>query len=138
MKLTQEEKNKLIIAKDEKEWYAICEDIKKRRNGIYPNDLAREVLVIYHNNFPINKYPEWENLKMKLINRKAFLSWLSIGWVAFAAATGGFITVMLRFLFPNVLFEPPQTFNLLTLRSFGESFYHHITDAALELGYVGA
>ncbi len=31
----------------------------------------------------------------------------------------------------------PDTFNLLTLRSFGESFYHHITDAALELGYVG-
>ncbi len=32
----------------------------------------------------------------------------------------------------------PDTFNLLTLRSFGESFYHHITDAALESGYVGA
>ena len=32
----------------------------------------------------------------------------------------------------------PDTFNLLTLRSFGESFYHHITDAALEFGYVGA
>ena len=31
----------------------------------------------------------------------------------------------------------PNTFNLLTLRSFGESFYHHITDAALEFGYVG-
>ena len=31
----------------------------------------------------------------------------------------------------------PDTFNLLTLRSFGESFYHHITDAALEFGYVG-
>ena len=31
----------------------------------------------------------------------------------------------------------PDTFNLLTLRSFGESFYHHITDAALEYGYVG-
>ena len=31
----------------------------------------------------------------------------------------------------------PETFNLLTLRSFGESFYHHITDAALEFGYVG-
>jgi len=30
-----------------------------------------------------------------------------------------------------------QTFNLLTLRSFGESLYHHITDAALEYGYVG-
>ena len=31
----------------------------------------------------------------------------------------------------------PDTFNLLTLRSFGESFYHHITDAAVEFGYVG-
>jgi len=31
----------------------------------------------------------------------------------------------------------PDTFNLLTLRSFGESFYHHITDAALEFGYLG-
>ena len=31
----------------------------------------------------------------------------------------------------------PDTFNLLTLRSFGQSFYHHITDAALEFGYIG-
>ena len=31
----------------------------------------------------------------------------------------------------------PDTYNLLTLRSFGESFYHYITDAALEFGYVG-
>ena len=31
----------------------------------------------------------------------------------------------------------PETFNLLVLRSFGESFYHHITDSALEFGYVG-
>jgi len=31
----------------------------------------------------------------------------------------------------------PQIFNLITLRSFGESFYHHITDASLEFGYVG-
>jgi sarcosine oxidase subunit gamma len=31
----------------------------------------------------------------------------------------------------------PDTFNILILRSFGESFYHHITDAALEFGYVG-
>ena len=31
----------------------------------------------------------------------------------------------------------PDTFNLLTLRSFGESFYYHITDSALEFGYVG-
>ena len=31
----------------------------------------------------------------------------------------------------------PDTLNLLVLRSFGESFYHHITDSALEFGYVG-
>jgi len=30
-----------------------------------------------------------------------------------------------------------QIFNLFTLRSFGESLYHHITDASLEFGYVG-
>tara|TARA_B100000700_G_scaffold320366_1_gene417498 strand:+ start:354 stop:941 length:588 start_codon:yes stop_codon:yes gene_type:complete len=33
--------------------------------------------------------------------------------------------------------DDPYVFNLLTLRSFGESFYHHITDSALEFGYVG-
>ena len=33
--------------------------------------------------------------------------------------------------------KDPDTFHLLTLRSFGESFYHHITDSALEFGYVG-
>ena len=31
----------------------------------------------------------------------------------------------------------PDTFNLIVLRSFSESLYHHITDAALEFGYVG-
>ena len=37
----------------------------------------------------------------------------------------------------DLISDDPDTFNLLTLRSFGESFYHHITDAALEFGYVG-
>ena len=83
MKLTTEEKNNLISAKDENEWYSICEDIKSRRNGLYPNDLAREILSIYQNKFPVNKYPAWEELKLDLINRKSFLSWLSIGWMAF-------------------------------------------------------
>jgi len=32
--------------------------------------------------------------------------------------------------------DNPQTFNLITLRSFGESFYHHIADASLEFGYI--
>ena len=42
------------------------------------------------------------------------------------------ITILVDFVDSN-----PDTLNLLTLRSFGESFYHHITDAALEFGYVG-
>ena len=42
------------------------------------------------------------------------------------------ITVVVDFVNNN-----PDPFNLLALRSFGETFYHHITDAALEFGYVG-
>ena len=37
----------------------------------------------------------------------------------------------------DLISNDPDTFNILTLRSFGESFYHHITDSALEFGYVG-
>ena len=33
--------------------------------------------------------------------------------------------------------EKPEIFNIFSLRSFGESFYHDITDASLEDGYVG-
>ena len=44
------------------------------------------------------------------LNRRSFFSWLSFGWLGFVAATGGFFTMLLRFLFPNVLFEPVQTF----------------------------
>ena len=32
--------------------------------------------------------------------------------------------------------DKPEIFNLFVLRSFGESFHHDITDAALENGYV--
>jgi len=112
MKLTSDEKEQLIKATNEEEWYALVENIKDRRNAIYPNYLAREVLDIYENKFPVDKYIEWAALKEKMINRKSFLSWLSIGWLAFAAATGGFFTAMIRFLFPNVLFEPPQSFKI--------------------------
>ena len=42
------------------------------------------------------------------------------------------ITIVVDFVDNN-----PDKFHLFTLRSFGESFYHHITDAALEFGYVG-
>ena len=110
MKLTEEEKQLLIHAKDEVDWYKICDDIKSRRNGIYPNYLAREVLGIYNNKFPIDMYKD--GLLDQALDRKSFLNWLTVGWLAFAAATGGFFTAMIRFLFPNVLFEPPQSFKI--------------------------
>ena len=46
------------------------------------------------------------------MKRRRFISWLSVGWLAFGAATGGFLTMIIRFLFPNVLFEPPQSFKV--------------------------
>jgi cytochrome b6-f complex iron-sulfur subunit len=44
------------------------------------------------------------------ISRRGFFGWLSIGWITFTAAMGGFLTAATRFMFPNVLFEPPSTF----------------------------
>ena len=54
---------------------------------------------------------ETENTNDKM-DRKSFIKWLTIGWLTFAAATGGFFISMVRFLFPNVLFEPPQSFKI--------------------------
>lgn len=42
--------------------------------------------------------------------RRKFLSWFVLAWVSFAAATGGALSLILRFLFPNVLFEPKSSF----------------------------
>lgn len=44
------------------------------------------------------------------VNRRSFFSWLWLGWGAFAAATTASAALLGRFMFPNVLFEPPQTF----------------------------
>ena len=44
------------------------------------------------------------------VSRRGFLSWISAGWLAFAALTAGTLIGTVRYLFPNVLFEPPQTF----------------------------
>lgn len=44
------------------------------------------------------------------ISRRAFISWLSVGWAAFIGAMGASFTAMGRLFFPNVTFEPPQQF----------------------------
>jgi cytochrome b6-f complex iron-sulfur subunit len=44
------------------------------------------------------------------VTRRGFLSTLGIAWTSFAAACGAGALATTRFMFPNVLFEPPQTF----------------------------
>lgn len=44
------------------------------------------------------------------VGRRGFLSWMALGWVAFASASATLVALMGRFMFPNVLFEPSQIF----------------------------
>ena len=43
-------------------------------------------------------------------SRRLFMWSLPVGWVAFAAASASGLIATARSLFPNVLFEPPQSF----------------------------
>lgn len=43
-------------------------------------------------------------------SRRGFLSWVGIAWIAFIASMLAAGTATLRFMFPNVLFEPPSSF----------------------------
>ena len=53
MKLIEEEKEKLLKAKDEEAWYKVCDEIKARREGQFPSYLSREVLELFQQKFPI-------------------------------------------------------------------------------------
>jgi cytochrome b6-f complex iron-sulfur subunit len=44
------------------------------------------------------------------VTRRGFLSWIGVAWISFSGALGVASLSTLRFFFPNVLFEPPQTF----------------------------
>lgn len=44
------------------------------------------------------------------VPRRSFLSWMTLAWTAFAASMLASLTATARFMFPNVLFEPPPTF----------------------------
>ena len=52
MQLIEEEKEKLLNARDENAWYQVCDEIKARRNGQYPGYLSREILQLYQKKFP--------------------------------------------------------------------------------------
>lgn len=51
-----------------------------------------------------------------MMNRRTFLKWSTVGWVVFAAVVGGYGTMVLRYLFPNVLFESARISRWLTNR----------------------
>ncbi len=44
------------------------------------------------------------------ITRRSFISWMTLAWTAFTASMLAAATATTRFMFPNVLFEPPPTF----------------------------
>jgi len=44
------------------------------------------------------------------ITRRTFFTSLGIAWVSFTGAMGAALTATARFMFPNVLFEPVQSF----------------------------
>src|SRR5438477_4264974 len=44
------------------------------------------------------------------VPRRSFLSWMTLAWAAFTASMLAAVTATARFMFPNVLFEPPPTF----------------------------
>lgn len=46
------------------------------------------------------------------ISRRGFFSWAAVAWVAFTASMGGCMAAFNRFLYPNVLFEPPTSFKV--------------------------
>lgn len=45
-----------------------------------------------------------------VVNRREFFSFLAVGWIAFSAAMAGVLTLLFRFSYPNVLFEPEMDF----------------------------
>ncbi len=46
------------------------------------------------------------------VSRRGFFSWAAVAWVGFTAAIGGCVTAWGRFMFPNVLYEPPTSFKV--------------------------
>ena len=58
---------------------------------------------------PASPKPATASAKGKM-PRRSFLSWMTLAWTAFTASMLAAATATGRFMFPNVLFEPPPTF----------------------------
>ncbi|HAA75915.1 TPA: hypothetical protein DCE37_12435, partial [Candidatus Latescibacteria bacterium] len=47
-----------------------------------------------------------------ITTRRGFFTWLTLAWLSFGGASAAALAAFGRFLFPNVLFEPPQSFKI--------------------------
>jgi cytochrome b6-f complex iron-sulfur subunit len=65
------------------------------------------------------------------VSRRGLISALGFGWTLFAAASAGLLGAMGRFMFPNVLFEPPQEFKA----GFPEDFAVDAVDERFKAAY---
>lgn len=74
---------------------------EEQRTGEGVKDLRRRVPEPYS---LVAEYPP------KITRRSFFMSWAGAAWTAFGAASGAGTLAMLRYMMPNILFEPPQVF----------------------------
>jgi cytochrome b6-f complex iron-sulfur subunit len=65
------------------------------------------------------------------VTRRGFLTWIGVAWVSFSGAMGVASLSTLRYFFPNVLFEPPQTFKA----GFPEEFIAGLVDNRFKESY---
>ncbi len=63
-------------------------------------------------NIPVNASIGPGTLLETPVKRRKFFALVIIGWSVFFGAVAGFLTLMVRFMFPNVLFEPEMTFKV--------------------------
>ena len=75
---------------------------------------------------PLRPYP-WAPIGTP-VTRRRFLSWFSVGWGAFAAASAAGLGALQRFLFPNVTYEPPLSFMAGFPAEFGEGVEEKFKD----------
>ena len=75
---------------------------EEKSGGAQAKDLQKKVPQDYS---LVADYPP------KPVTRRSFMmSWAGAAWAAFGAGAGAGTAVMLRFMMPNVLFEPPMKF----------------------------
>ncbi len=65
------------------------------------------------------------------VSRRGFISAITIAWGAFSLASLGIVGACVRFLFPNVLYEPPQEFKV----GFPEEFAMSMVDERFKAAY---